>query len=118
MQVSGRIVLGDLVLNTDDRGARYNEQVVHLTPREFAILWLLASRPGKVFERRELLEKAWGPSEFVEPRTVDAHVVKVRRKLQASGVAGLQIETIWRVGYRLQVDARGEVMATMDQEEN
>lgn len=103
MHDSERIVVRNLVLSKCDRGARYNGRAIHLTRREFAILWTLASQPGKVLERRELLDKVWGPKEFVEPRTVDAHVVKVRRKLQACPAEGLNIETIWGIGYRLQL---------------
>ena len=99
-----RIVIGGLVMDKHDHRAWFKDQVIPLTRREFAVLWSLASFPGRVFERRELLENAWGPGEFVEPRTVDAHVVKVRRKLQACRVSSLRIETIWRTGYRLQAD--------------
>lgn len=99
-----RIAIGELTLNKCDRTVWFEDRVIPLTRREFAVLWCLASHPGRVVERREFLEKAWGPGEFVEPRTVDAHVVKVRRKLEACGVSGLRIETIWGTGYRLQAD--------------
>lgn len=83
---------------------RYKSQALHLTRREFSILWMLASHPGKVLQRREVLEKIWGLKEFVEPRTIDAHVVKVRRKLKDLGIREIHIETIWGIGYRLQAN--------------
>ena len=103
MRDSGRIAIRSLVLNKCDGRARNNGRVIHLTRREFDLLWTLASHPGKVLGRRELLAQVWGPKEFVEPRTVDAHIVKIRKKLQACPVEGLNIETVWGMGYRLQL---------------
>ena len=77
--------------------------VADLTPREFAILAALARSPGRVFSREALRERAFGSGSDALDRTVDAHIVKLRRKLAAAGdVPGApRIETVFGVGYRL-----------------
>ena len=73
--------------------------LVQLTLMEFRILHLLARRPGWVFTRNQILEAAQGDDSSVTTRTVDVHIVALRRKL---GPIGDLIETIRGVGYRLQ----------------
>jgi two-component system alkaline phosphatase synthesis response regulator PhoP len=72
---------------------------VQLTPTEFRILHLLARRPGWVFTRNQIIEAAQGDEASVTVRTVDVHIVALRRKL---GTCGDVIETIRGVGYRFQ----------------
>ena len=71
---------------------------VDLTPKEFDLLALLVRNPGRAFARDYLLEKVWGYDYAGFDRTVDTHVLRLRKKLGASGD---QIETVWGVGYRL-----------------
>jgi DNA-binding response OmpR family regulator len=71
---------------------------VELTPKEFDLLALLVRNPGRAFARDYLLEKVWGYDYPGFDRTVDTHVLRLRKKLGASGD---QIETVWGVGYRL-----------------
>ena len=71
---------------------------VDLTPKEFDLLALLVRNPGRAFARDYLLEKVWGYDYGGFDRTVDTHVLRLRKKLGASGD---QIETVWGVGYRL-----------------
>ena len=75
-------------------------RIVSLTPREFDVLALLAASPGRVFARDELLDAVWGRDGFVEPRTVDVHVARLRRKFAAARVAAPGVETVRGVGYR------------------
>jgi len=76
---------------------------VELTPRELAILLALARAPGRVFSREALRDRAFGPSSDALERTVDAHIVKLRRKLAAAapGPAAPVIETVFGAGYRM-----------------
>ncbi len=97
-----RIVVGKLSLDRFRYEVLINGGEVKLTRREFALLWTLASHAGKVFRREELLDQVWGPDCFVEPRTVDAHVTKLRKKLTAKHRSPSYIETVWGVGYRLR----------------
>jgi len=73
--------------------------VVLLTPTEFRVLHLLARRPGWVFTRNQIIAAAQGEDVSVTERSVDVHIVSLRRKL---GTVGDTIETIRGVGYRLQ----------------
>ncbi len=85
-----------------DRG-RYGVSVggepVDLTVTEFRILEMLASRPGRVLSRREILDRLWGGEKIVVDRTVDVHIRNLRKKL---GLAGKFIGNVRGVGYRLQ----------------
>ena len=105
MRASGedQIVVGKLSLDRFRYEVRIQRREVSLTRMEFTLLWTLASQAGKVFRREELLDQVWGPERFVEPRTVDVHVTRLRRKLQVhSGPPTVVIETVWGVGYRLR----------------
>jgi DNA-binding response OmpR family regulator len=105
MSASGenQIVVGKLSLDRFRYEVRVQRREVRLTRIEFALLWTLASQAGKVFRREELLDQVWGPERFVEPRTVDVHVTRLRRKLGVhSGAPMVVIETVWGVGYRLR----------------
>jgi DNA-binding response OmpR family regulator len=73
---------------------------VALTPREFAVLVALARAPGRVFTRHELRERAFGPDSEALDRTVDAHVMNLRRKLEPDPAAPIYVETVFGVGYR------------------
>lgn len=75
---------------------------VKLTNKEFSILQHLVSEPGRVVERDELLERVWGPDVHVTGRTIDAHIVKLRRKMKGLGEHAPTIETVWALGYRLR----------------
>ena len=70
---------------------------MHLTPKEFDLLTLLAAHPGQVFSREKLLDRIWGPDYQGDARTVDSHIKNLREKLGDG--AGL-IVTVWGVGYR------------------
>ncbi len=73
------------------------EERLRLPRKEFEILYLLATRPGKVASRQEILDTIWGADVYVTPRTVDVHVRKIRDKIGES-----YIETVTGVGYRLK----------------
>jgi two-component system alkaline phosphatase synthesis response regulator PhoP len=79
-----------------------NRQRVELTPKEFELLSILVGTPGRVFARDELLDLVWGQDGFVEPRTVDVHVARLRAKFTTQGLAAPGIETVRGVGYRFR----------------
>lgn len=115
MRASGenQIVVGKLSLDRFRYEVRIQRREVRLTRMEFTLLWTLASQAGKVFRREELLDQVWGPERFVEPRTVDVHVTRLRRKLQVhSGSPTVVIETVWGVGYRLRNSHSSSHIAT------
>ena len=73
------------------------------TPKEIEILHLLASHPGQVFTREQLLSKVWGYDFAGETRTVDTHIKRIRAKLDSAGL-GWSIKTIDGVGYKFDLD--------------
>jgi two-component system, OmpR family, alkaline phosphatase synthesis response regulator PhoP len=77
-------------------------QRVDLTPKEFELLATLVGTPGRVFGREELLDQVWGQDGFVEPRTVDVHVARLRAKFSAARLPLTGVETVRGVGYRFR----------------
>ena len=73
------------------------------TPKEIEILYMLASNPGQVFTREQLLNKVWGYDFVGETRTVDTHIKRIRAKLDNAGL-NWSIKTIYGVGYKFEVD--------------
>jgi DNA-binding response OmpR family regulator len=74
---------------------------VDLRTQEFELLAVLATQPGRVFSREQLLQKAWGFDFYGQTRTVDVHVAHLRKKLEGGSV---RIETVTGVGYRLAAE--------------
>lgn len=91
---------GELVINQSRYEVRLSGRKLLLTYKEYQLLRLLASSPGTVFSREELLSKIWGFDYFGGTRTVDVHIRRLRSKLEVTNHT--YIETIWNVGYRLQ----------------
>ena len=73
---------------------------VNLTLTEFNLLALLASRPGQVMSRGELLRRVWGYEVEIETRTVDAHVYRLRRKIEPDAEKPTYIHSVPGIGYR------------------
>ncbi|MFV0558000.1 MAG: winged helix-turn-helix domain-containing protein [Enterococcus sp.] len=86
-------------MNTKTREAYLNEQAIEgLTPKEFDLLYTLAKKPRQVFSREQLLELVWDYQYFGDERTVDAHIKKLRQKIEKVGPQIIQ--TVWGVGYK------------------
>ena len=83
-------------------------QRVELTPKEFELLAALVGNPGRVFGREELLDLVWGQDGFVEPRTVDVHVARLRAKFAAARLPAPGLDTVRGVGYRFRDPERDE----------
>jgi DNA-binding response OmpR family regulator len=73
---------------------------IPLTAKEFDLLYLLASHPGRVFSRNYLLDRLWGDNYSGFERTVDTHIQRLRRKLGGTGSVAERIVTLWGVGYK------------------
>jgi two-component system OmpR family response regulator len=78
----------------------WHDRELTLTVSEFALLRVLLAAPGRVFERAQLVEQAYGPGHYVADRTVDSHIRRLRKKLVDAGVDA--IETVYGVGYRVR----------------
>jgi len=96
---------GKLEVDLERHEVRYEQAKVQLRPKEFDLLTLLARHPGRVFQRSELLDLVWGYDFPGYTRTVDVHVQQLREKLAAAGITEPSIETVWGVGYRLELAA-------------
>jgi two-component system alkaline phosphatase synthesis response regulator PhoP len=89
---------GDLKIDPEQFVVYYKEQPISLAKKEFELLYLLASRPGRVFLRNEILNQIWGADVIVGDRTIDVHIRKIRQKL------GLDcITTVKGVGYKFEI---------------
>jgi two-component system alkaline phosphatase synthesis response regulator PhoP len=93
---------GDLEIDRHRFEVRMKGRPVELTPKEFELLATLVGTPGRVFGREELLDMVWGRDGFVEPRTVDVHVARLRGKFTAAKAEEPGIETVRGVGYRFR----------------
>jgi len=93
---------GQLEIDRDRFEVTMGRQRVDLTCTEFELLATLVGRPGRVFARSELLDLVWGQDGFVESRTVDVHVARLRAKFIAAGLPAPEIETVRGVGYRFR----------------
>lgn len=92
------IVVGNIEINREEYKIKYNNIQITLPKKEFELLYLLASKPGKVFKREEILDKVWGNDVIVGGRTIDVHIRKLREKINES-----LFKTIKGVGYKLEV---------------
>lgn len=93
------IVVDDFIINALGRKVSHHGQEINLTAKEFDLLLLFATNPGKVFSREELLEIIWGYEYFGDLRTVDVHVRRLREKIESKNKAYEYILTKWGVGY-------------------
>jgi DNA-binding response OmpR family regulator len=94
------ISFGNLVIDIKRHEVRIDERIVHLTPKEFKLLETLAREPGRAFTRMELVERAFGYDYEGLERTVDAHVMNLRKKIEPDHTSPTYIETVYGVGYR------------------
>lgn len=99
------IVWPDLSLDPVTREVVSAGRSVRLTAKEFELLRLLAGNPGRVFSREYLLDRIWGADYVGMDRTVDTHMLRLRKKLGGDGSPGDSIVTLWGVGYKFE---RGE----------
>ena len=91
-----------LAIDPAGRSVRYENQPISLTAKEFDLLFLLASNPGRVFSRNYLLDALWGDTYGGFERTVDTHIQRLRRKLGGAGNVDERIVTLWGVGYKYE----------------
>ncbi|QGU96572.1 response regulator [Clostridium bovifaecis] len=91
----------DLNIDINSYSVTYEDKEIKMPPKEFELLYYLASNKNKVFTREQLLCEVWGYDYPGDSRTVDVHIKRLREKLQ--GGPNWQIETVWGVGYKFEV---------------
>jgi two-component system alkaline phosphatase synthesis response regulator PhoP len=92
------VSLGNLVINREEYKVIKNKKEITLPRKEFELLALLASKPGKVFKREDILDKVWGNEVVVGGRTIDVHIRKLREKIGDDS-----FKTVKGVGYKFVV---------------
>lgn len=95
--LQSEIQIGDLNINRTQMKVVLADKIIELPKKEFELLWLFASKPGKVFKRDEIFLKIWGNDVIVGNRTIDVHIRKLREKIGDS-----IIKTIKGIGYKLE----------------
>jgi DNA-binding response OmpR family regulator len=98
---SAPLRVGDLEVDAGRFEVRVGGTVVNLTAKEFGIIELLAREPGRVFTRGQIIDKTFGFEHDVSERTVDAHVVNLRRKIEADPAEPRYVQTVYGRGYRM-----------------
>ncbi len=96
-----RLTIGPLTIDLSRHEARLNSDNIRLTPKEFKLLKVLSSNPGHAYSRAELVQKAFGQGYEGLDRTVDVHIMNLRKKIEALEGSGILIETVYGVGYKL-----------------
>jgi len=104
--ITGRKVLqaGGLEIDLERHRVKVGDKTVDLSPTEFRLLRFLLERKGRVFSRDQILDAVWKGEAFVESRTVDVHIRRLRAELEQAG-AGDYIQTVRGVGYSFKEDA-------------
>lgn len=101
-----KVCVGDIVMDRVSHRVKRAGREVHLGPTEFRILDHLMQHPGRVFSREQLLDAAWGSDVYVEARTVDVHIGRLRKALN-EGEEADPIRTVRSAGYSLDVGEAG-----------
>lgn len=91
------IVAGDLIINPEQVSVKRGEVILDLAKKEFELLLLMVTKPGKVFTREEIFNKVWGSDVIVGNRTIDVHIRKLREKIGDN-----YIKTIKGIGYKFE----------------
>lgn len=95
------LVADGVVLDPIAHEVRRAGELIHLRPKEYQLLAMLAAHPGRAYSRRQLLDRVWGPDHDGDPRTVDVHVRWLRSKIEPQPDAPVHLVTVRGVGYRL-----------------
>lgn len=110
-QTGGVVAIGALLIDPTTHRASYEAQPLKLGPTEFKLLHYLMSHAERVHSRGQLLDKVWGDHVFIEERTVDVHIKRLR---EAMGPASALLETVRGAGYRLTAQPLAGLGAAMN----
>ena len=102
--VDERLEYADLILDRGRHRVTRGGKDIHLGPTEYRLLDFLMQRPGRVFTRERLLDAVWGPNTYVEVRTVDVHVGRLRKALTVTEGSRDPIRTVRSAGYALDLE--------------
>lgn len=97
-----RLIFEKLVIDPERREVTINEQLIPLTALEFDLLRFLASHPGRVWRRSELIQEVWDYEYVGDQRVVDVHIGQIRRKIEIDTTQPVLIQTVRGVGYKFE----------------
>ncbi|HWW08729.1 MAG TPA: response regulator transcription factor [Candidatus Acidoferrales bacterium] len=107
----GRLKFPGLIVDIGRHEVLRDGQAVNLTPTEFDLLALLSASPGRVISRSEMIQKVWGQGADLDLRSVDAHVYRLRRKIEPEGPRPTYIHAVPGIGYRFERRGLNERLA-------
>ncbi|MDD5320631.1 MAG: phosphate regulon transcriptional regulator PhoB [Methylococcales bacterium] len=102
IQGQAQIVLGDLVLDTEQHRLSISDKQLEVSPTEFRLMQFFMTHPDKVYSRTQLLDQVWGRSVYIEERTIDVHIRRLRKILGEYGREDL-VQTVRGFGYRFSL---------------
>ncbi|MEP0803011.1 response regulator transcription factor [Funiculus sociatus GB2-A5] len=103
-----RLIFDKLVIDPVRREVNISDQPIPLTALEFNLLHFLASHPGRVWRRAELIKEVWASEYIGDPRVVDVHIGQIRRKIEIDSAQPELIQTVRGVGYKFEVPSTTE----------
>lgn len=102
IQGLAQIVLGDLILDTEQHRLSIGDKQLEVSPTEFRLMQFFMTHPDKVYSRTQLLDQVWGRSVYIEERTIDVHIRRLRKILGEYGREEL-VQTVRGFGYRFSL---------------
>jgi len=102
LQGSSSIILGDLTLDTEQHRLTVGDQQLEVSPTEFRLMHFFMTHPDKVYSRTQLLDQVWGRSVYIEERTIDVHIRRLRKILAEHNREDL-VQTVRGFGYRFSL---------------
>jgi two-component system alkaline phosphatase synthesis response regulator PhoP len=105
---TNQIQVGPFKINVNKREIYKNDVLLELKPKEFDLLKLFITNPGRVFTRQYLLEQIWGYDYLGDTRTVDVHIRRLRQKIEDNDKNATYIKTVHGVGYKFVVESEQE----------
>jgi two-component system phosphate regulon response regulator PhoB len=102
IQGQAQIILGDLILDTEQHRLSIGDKQLEVSPTEFRLMHFFMTHPDKVYSRTQLLDQVWGRSVYIEERTIDVHIRRLRKILEEYGREDL-VQTVRGFGYRFSL---------------
>jgi len=102
IQGQAQITVGDLMLDTEQHRLSIGDKQLEVSPTEFRLMHFFMTHPDKVYSRTQLLDQVWGRSVYIEERTIDVHIRRLRKILEEYGREDL-VQTVRGFGYRFSL---------------
>jgi two-component system phosphate regulon response regulator PhoB len=102
IQGQAQIILGDLILDTEQHRLTISDKQLEVSPTEYRLMQFFMTHPDKVYTRTQLLDQVWGRSVYIEERTIDVHIRRLRKILEEHGREDL-VQTVRGFGYRFSL---------------